>query len=327
MRRWLIGLFLFTSIYGQNSYIFTNPPWRGRLGDQLILIAKASWLAYKYNGHFLLKRHKLLEAFDFHLAPTPELSSYHFYSLSRHKKDFPKLGGLYRVSMAYRHPDWKMRNEVAQFKGLIDNPEFLDHFRKLFRPNVAPKPLDIPSDCVTVAVHIRKGGGVDSPLLSKQYYDQSAFDLSTLQRLKISFKEVDLGEPLKFPPEQYYVDQICRLSAHLHHAPLYIHIFTDDLVPDQLLKRLRSAVNLDNITWAVREEECGPKRHVIDDLYAMTQFDCLIRSGSNFAQVAHLLKDYRVVIYPLSSGWIGRSCLVIDQTEMVINGKYTFKGG
>ncbi|MCI5052055.1 MAG: hypothetical protein MRY21_02830 [Simkaniaceae bacterium] len=230
----------------------------------------------------------------------------------------------YRVNLDYCHPDWKSQFEISLAKGLIDDPTFLHHFRNSIHPIQKPKRMELPKGRISVAVHIRKGGGIDNPLKSEQIYHLPPLPSSELSRIRRPFEEADLGEPLKFPPEQYYIDQIYRISEYFNHAPLYVHIFTDEKETQALLSRIKGALRLENVTWGIRDRGNGPKRHILDDLYAMTQFDCLIRSASNFSQIAQLLKDYSVVIYPIDWGWFQDRFLVIDHTEMVIDGAYSF---
>ena len=42
----------------------------------------------------------------------------------------------------------------------------------------------------------------------------------------------------------------------------------------------------------------GPNNNVLEDFFAMTEFDCLIRPDSNYSTVAEILGDYMLVMHP-----------------------------
>ena len=174
----------------------------------------------------------------------------------------------------------------------------------MLQPVVSLPTITLPQDKVTVAVHVRKGGGFDQPLSSVQYYTKNM-----VSRKFYADKEF----PRKFPPEQYYVDQIKRISKLFNDAPLFVYIFTDDRSPLRLVDRIKKAVNKNNITFSCRNHDNVHNAHVVEDFYNIARFDCLIRSGSNFALAAQILTgNHKVVIYPKHWQWVGRK-LVIDE--------------
>ena len=122
--------------------------------------------------------------------------------------------------------------------------------------------------------------------------------------------------PLKFPPEQYYVDQIKRISKLFDDVPLFVYIFTDDSSPLGLVEKIKKAVNKNNITFACRNRGNVHYAHVVEDFYNMSRFDCLIRSGSHFAIAAQLLGSHKIIIYPKHWQWVGKK-LVIDEVFIV----------
>jgi len=165
----------------------------------------------------------------------------------------------------------------------------------------------LPQDKISVAVHVRKGGGFDQSLSSIQYYPSNMISRKFY---------ADEKWPIKFLPEQYYVNQIKRISKLFDDASLFVYIFTDDRCPLRLVKRIEKAVNKCNITFSCRN--CGNTHntHVVEDFYNMARFDCLIRSGSHFALASQLLGNHQVVIYPKHWQWVGRK-LVIDEVSII----------
>jgi len=57
-------------------------------------------------------------------------------------------------------------------------------------------------------------------------------------------------------------------------------------------------VNRKNITFACRENGNRHDRNVVDDFFALTKFDCLIRSDSNYSLMASKFADYKIQISP-----------------------------
>lgn len=108
----------------------------------------------------------------------------------------------------------------------------------------------------------------------------------------------------KFPPIQYYIDQLNFLMERLKNKPLYIQIFTDDKDPVALINIIQNKVQNTNIT--IHYEDNRSKSHatrIIEDLFNMARFDILIRSQSYFARAAELIGNFKIVMYPLHSYW------------------------
>ena len=160
--------------------------------------------------------------------------------------------------------------------------------------------LDIPENQITVALYIKKG--FDEPVRSIQYKDEFIKILSNQIKKKAFIRETNHDFYLKFPPEQFYVDQLIKLSQLLNHVPLFVYVFTDGQNTSSIVQRLKKRVNYPNITFS-----CGQKdsvnRHknkelIIQDLYNMSCFDCLIKNESMFTLAAQLIGDYKLVINP-----------------------------
>lgn len=237
--------------------------------------------------------------------------------------------------------------------------EWLAELRKDLQPIKTPIIKELPKDLVTVAVHIRKGNGggevYDGTLSSQQLFDfdrslilylpaserfNYAFDWETYvrdltgklvsssmsfsnYRLTRSFEGVDLvnGYETKFPPEQYYVDQIKKLSELLKNTQLFVQIFTDDKDPEFLVQRVKKEVNLANVVFHYEDNRNkGHEQRIIEDLYSMSRFQALIRSQSYFARVAELMGDPEIVFSPLSFKWLGKKLIMTTVVVRVNKG-------
>ena len=130
---------------------------------------------------------------------------------------------------------------------------------------------------------------------------------------------LDHGCPIKYAPDQYYVDQIKKISSDLGDIPLFVQIFTDDKDPLALVKRVKSAVNKSNIIFHYENYRKKPYREQIaKDLYSMSRFDILIRSHSYFCKIAEFIGDHKLVIFPLESRWLTPKKLIM--TKVAIKG-------
>ena len=96
---------------------------------------------------------------------------------------------------------------------------------------------------------------------------------------------------------------------------MYVHIFTDDKNPQELLKRCEETVNKANIAYGTRTTDNRYDLNVLDDFFAITQFDCLIRGDSNFSIMASKLACHKIVLAP--KGWRWEEQKLIIPEHMV----------
>lgn len=278
----------------ENSFVYTCMEG-SRFGDKLRHYIEAKWFAYQNNLTFYVKPFKYydcLKAADVDLA-IKKLPLEYFEAKTIHGSNcFAKI----------------KKDEV-----------FLKELREVISPKI---PLDLitpPKDIISVAVHIRKGGGYDLPLKSVQIFDLKD------QHIPIkSNNYLDKYYPLRGVPEQYYIDQIKKISEFFHDQPLYVYIFTDDPNPSLLCERIKKHVKLDNIIFDCRKNECKHDKNVLEDFFSMLNFDCLIRGGSGFSVIISLLGDFKVCISPVDYHWEmdkkRREYLIIDKTNFYIKG-------
>lgn len=314
-----IWFFMTFCMFLQAEYI-TMEKWGGRFGDQLLYYVKLKWLAQKYNGNFLLRAFKKSE----------RLALYHkeeHYQAEVHGSlPFKKLVNqidlgqkklsnvVWEVPYFYQFNQWYLK--TRPWVEIIQDKQFIASIKELLQPVYPVPTLALPKDHVTVAVHIRTGGGVDAPCISQQWYDSSKALLEK-PSVKQRTKYADWIWPLKFLPCQYYVDQIKRISGLLNDAPLYVYVFTDDRCPDVLCKNIAQRVDKANITYAFHGKEQRQVLDEVDDLFIMAhQFDVLIRGGSHLALIADLIGSHKIVIRPVRAYWFNDK-LVVTKTDLV----------
>jgi len=264
----------------------TNCLNTGRLGDQLITYAKVKWLAYKHDLKVLYQPFKYSDQFvfdDVEQVCTPEKRAQFASVVDLGYNPIDELnvvnkdGVLYSVFLYYKDsssPSPSRYSDQLILEPWAENDvQFLHELRNLIKPKKPLATVTPAGNCISVAVHIRRGGGYDVPGCLTSW-------------------------ALKFPPDHYYVEQLKMISEMFNDQPLYVHIFTDDTDPVGLLEKYRQAVNKENIVFACRDTENHYDKNVLEDLFSMANFDCLIRSDSSFSIIAQLLTDHAVVTFP-----------------------------
>jgi hypothetical protein len=349
------------------SAIIMNNYGAGRLGDQIIGYSKAKWLSYKYNIPFRLIPFTYCNSLNISNEQSYTSMSYFFnrvfYKLFGrlvwvHTEDdlVKGLATLKGPTRFVAHINTRLNEHINNNVGtnkydnswvisviyelVLQHPNFGKELKKMLQPITPIDHMHLPKDRITVAVHIRKGGGFDAPLLSKQYYNEQPgathydqFYSSPQENLFLQYLPKNIPSSScvlvnrnsedkinldKFPPEQYYVKQIQNLSDFLDNAPMYVYLFTDDQNPIQLMERFKKAINKSNIVFDCRKEKNSHDTNVLYDLYAMADFDCLIRSGSCFAYISQLLGNHTIIIYPLHLKWIDDETLFVDRVGAII---------
>lgn len=234
-------------------------------------------------------------------------------------------------------------DEDLQLYLLSTERKFASKLKKALTP-VQPIKQNFPKGRISVAVHMRMGGGYDGGLKQscKEYFNQSCKEYFNSNNYHIKYNIIKINNTsnkitplnnqftnvkstekqslakIRFLPKQYYVDQIIKLSKLLNNSPLFVYIFTDEKDPSALTTEIKNKVNLPNITWGCRIEENAHNLNIIEDFDAISQFDCLIRAHSNFSLGASLLGNHKIIIAPLSARSIGKSILLIDNVNIII---------
>lgn len=307
------------------TYLSKNK-WGGRLGDMLLMYTKAKWVSYHYQLPLLYKPFEYSDQLEMHYRQ-PHFddikNSYLQEVICRNKALLAQLkdNSIYTIHYYFTLPNWGDYQEkydgqeIMTWQEVYNDNDFLHELRKDITPHEDLILTELPGDKISVAVHIRMGKGFDAPLLSRQLYDVNHLVTDDKMPKKKNF--ADRAWPLKFPPTQYYIDQIKALSTLLNDAELYVYIFTDSPEPVRLMLNIERLVNKSNITFDCRRENNIHNHNVLEDMFSMARFDCLIRSGSNYPQVSQLIGDHKIVIYPKSAKWVGTT-LVIDDVGMLV---------
>ena len=246
----------------------------GRLGDNLISYLHAKWVSYLYqiplsyipfdgSDNFLL--HELEKPFG---SGEKTVTLNDLSQLDWFKDVVYKIPYAPDYLQEYEHIRG-LKNICPYIKVDWEDKTFIEWARPFLSPRTPVKTLCLPTDKITVALHIRRHVGVDrDPRLATFY-------------------------PYKFLPNQFYIDQIRWIYKEFNEQPLYIYFFSNDPDMEKVAEFYKKTLNIDNITF-----DWGKENSVLTDFYSMMQFDCLVRPQSNLSIVASKFGRQKLVISP-----------------------------
>jgi hypothetical protein len=323
-------LLLSNNVYTESAVTYlSTKKWGGRLGDMLLMYTKAKWVAYHYDLPLLYKPFAYSDALALHdrnLHYQEGFKEIEVKDLSIFKDFKPQDSIIYTVHYYFQLAHWGDyqkkydSQEIMAWPEIYTDPLFVSELKK----DIAPRDgntisLDLPTDKITVAVHVRTGIGFDLPLLSPQWYSHKDLKQDE-EKPKGRQLYSDKYWPLKFPPLQYYAMQLKRLSRLYNNKPMYVCIYTDSPNPENLMHEIERVVNRPTITFDCRKDINRHNKNVLEDMFAIAQYQCLIRSGSNYPQVSQLIGNHKVVIYPKSAVWIGNTLVINEVGTFVRDG-------
>ena len=284
---------------------------KARLGDNLICYLHAKWVSYKYGIPLLYKPFPYSDAFTFDEVETRYSAQTNTEKIllegslssieKRHgflKRNctfvvpyFPESFGereVYKNHSHFIYPYFKVEWRDEKFRAIL---------KEMLKPKKPIEVLTFPKDKLSIAIHVRMGGGFDREGLGND--------------------PLFLG---KLPPEKFYLDALELLCKLRPTDELYFHIFTDDADPKRIallveehVKSLRSAP----FTVGFRTKGNSHNQNILEDMFSMLEFDCLIRPESNFSIIPSLLKDYEILIHP--NVWYVKGDLKKINLKIVMN--------
>jgi len=262
---------------GETSSVVTYELNGGRFGDNLSSYCRAVWISYRYNIPLLYKSFKYSEQLSLsnHGVPMNKEVASQFKRkliIPKHNRyDIVKTSGLLYIV------GWKSKVPVNW-----RNKDFISLLKKCVTLSSLSSKIEVPYNHISVAVHVRTGGDYapDRKIRSRQ--------------------------PKRFAPYQFYVDQIKRIRSMFEDKDLYVHVFTDDSNPEALIRNFKKSIEDEHIKYGCRQRGNNCHSHVLEDFFAMTKFDCLIRPESLYSIYAERLGNHEVVIYPVRVNPAGR---------------------
>jgi hypothetical protein len=285
MRLYIIILLIMPSIHALPSavtYDFSG----GRLGDNLLSYCHAKWISYLYNIPLLYRPFAYSDQFVFHDLEIPysdELGK-QFERVIQYDKNTivdPEASYLYVIPF---FPESIFNREDVEFPYLFTvdwhNPQFKAILQTCIFPLYSFQSPTLNHEYLNVAVHVRKGTGWDIP------------------NYRITPKQLTASHPLRFAPDSFYCAELKNIAACFPEKKIYVYLFTDHNKPDELAHAYAKQVDCDRMIFDYRHADNNEFINVLDDFFALTHFDCLIRPDSNFSFIASKLGNYQLVISP-----------------------------
>jgi len=264
---------LSTNLHAKPGNFVTTVPHSGRFGDQLVLYCRAKLIAHAF-GLPLLHR------------PFAYSDQLRLYPVERRYTSglVKKLRTTATNSVAYMAQETALApsstlfvtNYFTQLDGITDKhyQEVAIYLRKVIRPRNKISLVPLPKDAVTIAIHVRRGGGY--------LYDHLA---------QYIFKD-------KFMANGFYISSLREIMRIYPKQKLYAYLFTDDVNPPRIARELETGLGNPNITIDCRRGLNRHNKNVLEDFFSMIPFDCLIRPSSSYTRMVELLSDHKVVISP-----------------------------
>lgn len=257
----------------------------GRFGDQLTNYLKALWISWKYHTPLVFRPFEYSDQLvlgDFHsifldaeLLKTfsAKLEYFTVFDLEKTERVFNYL------NKKPDHEDQK-RDRLLWNIGLL-TPFIEEHFcekmdderfRELLQTLVKPKKtlqlVPLPKDRKTIAIHMRTGIGYDWEMNIRNM-------------------------PTKFPPDPFYFNSLKQALFLFKDEPVYVHIFTDHPEPAVLeakfIKELANCGMENDIVFNCRRVGNLHTENVLEDLFSMMEFDCLIHPDSSLSRLAAII--------------------------------------
>jgi hypothetical protein len=269
---YILSFLFFMPLLATINSAITWEPNGGRFGDNLQSYAYVKWLSYKFNIPVLYLPFKYSDQLVLHhqeAVYTKETAKKFSHQMRLPYKTkfrlFPDNNTLY-----ISHWDADVTINWSDMA-------FINSLRQTISPRNSLTKVIIPEYCISIAAHVRTGGG-----------------------FVVDDKKERERCPLRFVPNDFYIDQIRRLAEMFKDENLYVHIFTDHPNPKVLKKKFKKALNNPRITFGYRENDNAHNANVLEDFFSMMDFDCLIRPGSHYSRFVQRLGNNKVVIYPES---------------------------
>lgn len=302
----LVCSFLFASNAEMRRAV-TYEQSHGRFGDNLLSYIHAKWISYKYDIPLLYKPFIYSDQLKLHqqeLLYTYELKAQFDTTVVLGKERSVSLNDqssiLYFVPY-FPESKWERSVGVSFSGGVWDYFEidwtdkgFINELREVIAPCQSIAMMDLPKDKITVALHMRTGGNHDT-------------------------SDVPACFPLKFLPKEFYISQIRRLYEIVHAKSLYVYLFTDDNNPLGIIDVFKASLCDIDVQFDCRREGNADTANVIEDFFALQQFDCLIHSESNFSFIMSKIGNYMVAIYPDSFHKDSNDGIVYDNIKCMSN--------
>ncbi len=280
----------------------------GRFGDNLKAYGHARWLAFTHNWDFYYR--------EFEYSDKLAMHTIHKCRFSEHNKEnVVGIADEREIPVAENIAEGTVFMTLGFIwfapKNRIDynNPKFLALMREEIKPLEPVSKVALPKDMLSVAVHVRRGGGWD-----RRLYQEDTLVTGIGPEPSGGYKGrcVDQDYPERFPPDTFYVDQLKYVLDLYPEKKVYAHIFTDDPSPHLIAQKYERILNNPRLTFGYRTSDNSHDTNVLDDFFSMAEFEVLIRPSSCFSRMAGHLGRPKLEIWPTKNRWEGRKLIMTE---------------
>lgn len=270
----------------------------GRFGDCLLSYCHAKWIAHIHKMPLLYKpfeysKYLMMDLLEMPYAP--ELAEQFDRTVLVDKETiFDRESGTLYIVPFFPESIFNRHDTVFPYLFTVDwrQKEFKQELQRMIRPINPCAIPEIPAGMISVAVHVRRGTGWDIP------------------NYRITPAQLTASHPLRFAPDSFYISQLKRIIDFFPGAPIFAYLFTDHNDPQALADQYQAAVKCPRMIIKCRQTENNEFVNVLDDFFALTHFDCLIRPDSNFSYVSSKVADHKLIIAPWHGTVTGEQTLI-----------------
>ena len=280
----------------------------GRFGDNLKAYGHARWIAFTHNWDFYYREFEYSDKLAMH-------------TIHKHRFVEPCEKNFVGIEYESEIPADESIAEGTLFmtlgfigfapKNRIDynNPEFLALMKEEIRALEPINKVVLPKDMLSVAVHVRRGGGWDRPLYQE---DTLVTGIGPEPSAAYNGRCVDQDYPTRFAPDTFFIDQLRYVLDVYPEKKIYAHIFTDDPSPHLIAQKYERILNNPRLKLGYRMAENSHALNVLDDFFSMAEFEVLIRPSSCFSRMAGHLGRPKLEIWPNKHRWEGRKLIMTE---------------
>ena len=279
----------------------------GRFGDRVLGYTNARYLSYStgipflyttfsYSEHLTIDydalaadQHSYKYTNKFYINSAESLAE--FFCKIRDPKEPPTIFVVDYFPSDLSEWDTDYNRSVA-FDIPWNDEEFKSYLKQCLSSRL-PIPDFREPGCLNVATHVRTLSGGDTPEGSLAYF------------------------PLKHPTSAYHKRQIKRVYEFNMNRPMHVFLFSDTNKPAELLQEFREYFRGYDITFNMQMLEHPDLSNVVQDFFAMQQFDVLIATRSNFSMMAACLGSFDMILYPAHAEGRWPEPSTIDRVQII----------
>lgn len=303
----LLGLF-FNPVFGKAAITYEMSG--GRFGDQMIHYCIAKELSIRYGIPFYYRPFKYTDRL---VLSTTDLvyseglfKNYKKINIGRDFVSNPDVesNNLYIVSPVH----WNVSEKDLKWFGISSDDEMRYFLKELIKPlnSKMYQKLDfVPKDAISVAVHVRKGPGFDN------VYNAPGWQYTQ-----------NMEYYIRVPYDCFYIEALKKMRSIFKDKLIYVYIFTDvydrEVIVNQFEKELNDSLMIFHKgSGAINQRPWDS--NVLEDVFLMAQFDCLIRAHSSYSAVAQGIGNHKYIIVPNGKTYEGLLEFVMDDSFIASN--------